>query len=601
MRPFLIASLAAWSGLLLGDLAAAESFPDQRLPLFDLNRVKVSEAARLLGEASGLNVVASSAAAAKEVDLRLRDVSVEQAVRTLCATTGLWYRLEGDSTIVRLMTIEEFSQGLSPFPVNTTRTITLLYPKAELVGEQIAHIYGSRVELQVGEQQPLSTPKDRQGTGSGNNGEGTNATGQSNKSGGKDTNKSGSGNVGGKNSDGLENGKLTAEAFRTGVPNGVADAVTALRRETPALPPIALFVNRTDNLISVRSRDTGALDEIEHLIRDLDRPTPQVLLQVRILSVQLGDDFRSTFDLQLAGDSTVEPGAVQAPGNPYAAANAGAFRQAGGLGNFPAEGGTAVYQFLTGSLRARIQLLASQNRVNTLSSPLLMGAHARTTELSIGEDRLVVTGFSNSTTTTTTGTTGGLFATTQRRNIGTDLDIVPYINADRTVDIAVQLAISTVNPSSQAIQVIDSQSNVQSLAVDTVNQSRVEGSVVVGDSQTIAIGGLIREGESETQSKVPLLGDIPVLGWFFRRQVTSKSRTELIILVTPLVISVPGDGAALVGRRLEALSLNPRLFDERPSKRYRVEDLESPWQRFPLGLPQDRSALPGSPGDGSTP
>lgn len=566
-----------------GAAPAEAAVPAARIAILDLSAAPLAEAMRTMSAATGVNLAATPEAAKRVIDLRLSDVTLDLAVRTICLTNGLWYRYDADARLIRLMTVDEYRRGLSSFRDDTTRVVTLLYPKARLIGEQLAHLFGERVELQSGEAQDLSNPDQRSGEGSGQSGGG--GSGESNADG------NGQSSRGGGRTTGSQGAARTQPSTQQLAEAGTGDATAAeevRRRAFGDLPPIYLFVNITDNVLTLRSRDTAALDEMERLARDLDRPTPQVLLQIRILSIALGDDFRSAFDLQGAGDTAVSPGPVQSGANPFAAAGAGGLRSTGGLGNFPADGGTFVYQFLTSNLRARIQLLAGENRVTTVSSPLVMGAHARRTDLFVGEERLLVTGFVNTTQTSNGVTTGGIVATTEQRSVGTQLALVPSINADRAVDLALSQEVATIKPGGQVVAVIDSQGTVQSLPIDTIELSRIVGSVVVPDGQTVAIGGLIRESTSDVRSKVPFLGDIPLIGIFFRRQLTQKQRTELIILITPFVISVPGEGAPLVRSRLERLSLNPDLFDEAPSRLYREKDVGSGWEELPLGTPRPR-------------
>ena len=78
--------------------------------------------------------------------------------------------------------------------------------------------------------------------------------------------------------------------------------------------------------------------------------------------------------------------------------------------------------------------------------------------------------------------------------------------------------------------------------VDSVQTSNIQGTVVAKDGLTIAIGGLIDHSDSETVQKVPLLGDMPLIGELFKRKATNKNKRELILLVTPHIVTAPSKG-----------------------------------------------------------
>ena len=80
--------------------------------------------------------------------------------------------------------------------------------------------------------------------------------------------------------------------------------------------------------------------------------------------------------------------------------------------------------------------------------------------------------------------------------------------------------------------------------IDIVNSQSVSGTVVGMDGLTVAIGGLIQENVTDNRAEVPILGKLPVIGFFFRQQNSVRSRTELVILIRPYVFSTPCESAA---------------------------------------------------------
>ena len=92
------------------------------------------------------------------------------------------------------------------------------------------------------------------------------------------------------------------------------------------------------------------------------------------------------------------------------------------------------------------------------------------------------------------------------------------------------------------VSLVNAQGEIKVLSIDTINTARLEGTIIVKDNHTIAVGGLIRETISDDQSKVPFLGDIPFLGNLFKSISDKKQRSELILLITPRLLTTPEDG-----------------------------------------------------------
>src|SRR5690606_19895577 len=98
--------------------------------------------------------------------------------------------------------------------------------------------------------------------------------------------------------------------------------------------------------------------------------------------------------------------------------------------------------------------------------------------------------------------------------------------------------------------------NVQNVSIDTVNTSNIQGIVVAKDGLTVAIGGLISHRNRELVEKVPLLGDIPVLGQLFQRKELEQTKSELMLLITPHIITNPSDAENVTYDSLDAAALH---------------------------------------------
>lgn len=302
----------------------------------------------------------------------------------------------------------------------------------------------------------------------------------------------------------------------------------ALQGITRTEQPIYITVNREHNLIIVRTSDASAVKEIERLVKEMDRPTPQVLLEMKILELSVGDSFNQTFSL----------GAISSDG-----------KHTLDLGNTVAsEAGSFIYTFIDSRIAARIELLEKNNRINTLSSPILLASNNRPARVFVGEERVLVTGVSVADPIIDSGiviSPGRVSYETEIRDIGNTLNIIPKINADRTVTLSIQQDSSTVLEGAVTLPPITVGNSTQSFVIDSVKTANIEGIVVAKDGLTVAIGGLISTTKSNIERKVPLLGDIPVVGELFKNKEQSNTKNELVLLITPRIITNPSEGESV--------------------------------------------------------
>ena len=297
------------------------------------------------------------------------------------------------------------------------------------------------------------------------------------------------------------------------------------------------------------------MNSIGQLINEIDRPTPQVLLEMKIVEVTLDDNFRSIFDFQFVDGAQGPDAATQGASNPFLLNAAGAAENVLGLGNFPVEGGTFVYQFLNDNIRARIELLETNGRLETVATPLLLASNNRSARIFVGEESVLVRSVtSNVSLNGTNGTFNNISPVTEIVDVGTNLFVIPKINADRTVTLVINQDNSTINEGGATIPVSGVGGGVTAFPIDTIDTASVSGTVVAQDGLTVAIGGLIRETSNDNVQKVPGLGNLPVVGAAFRRTVKEKQKTELVLLITPHVITTPIEGQQRTLDRVNALS-----------------------------------------------
>lgn len=196
-----------------------------------------------------------------------------------------------------------------------------------------------------------------------------------------------------------------------------------------------------------------------------------------------------------------------------------------------------------------IQALASSANINLLSTPSILTLDNQEASIIVGENVPFITG---SSTTSGTGTSNP-FTTIKREDVGIQLKVTPTLIDDDNVKLVILQEVSSVKPTEQSIQSSDIITSKRSIST----------TVMAGNRQTIALGGLIEDRVTETVKKVPLLGDIPVLGILFRSKSVSRGKQNLMVFLRPTV--VPDRHAAFglseakySGLRTLALEINSR-------------------------------------------
>ncbi|MDB4561605.1 hypothetical protein N9102_00295, partial [bacterium] len=325
-------------------------------------------------------------------------------------------------------------------------------------------------------------------------------------------------------------------------------------------PLIYVAHNKTHSLVIVRSSDEEAMKSIERLIIDLDRPTPEVLLEMKILKVRLVDNFKSILDVQYTAGPQGPTSANQTDRNPFINNPAGAVENVLGLVNSPDIGGASsfVYQYLSDNLRARLELLQQQSCVTSIASPVLLSSNNRPARIFVGEERVMVTGVDTTVFTPSVGgATSNVTPQTEVVNVGTTLLILPKINGDRSVTLSIYEDQSEIDPKSQDLPVSNGTGGITEFKIDSIKTSNMEATVVAQDGLTIAVGGLISDESTLVERRVPGLHRLPWIGNLFRQYTDENEKVELILLITPHVITTPMEGLYKSQARMQALSDHP--------------------------------------------
>lgn len=556
-----------------------------------LTRVRLEDVARLLSQVGQANVVVTSEVFDKQVSIYLRNARVEDMVRNVCRAAGVWYRKDADADTYIIMSAAEYQKDLAIVRDEKTRVFTLRHHNVVATANAIRALFGSRVALAapVEEMPPVSLGAgNRQSTGNRNTG---NGSGNNNRSGNGGNSANGTADNSGfaatGSSGGLQGGtrggtasaavsdpraeldRLSAERLSTQVrvdEQGQLLAGAGSVQEVSAQlgPPINVTYNRLNNLLMVRSGDLAALEQIGQLIAEMDRPPKQVLLEMKILEVTLDDGYRSVFDIGLAGKGTTAgPGGWASQSNQGTGISA---RNSLGSGLFGVENdANLIWQVMSSSLTMRLQLLANENKLKVLSSPMLVAANNQQARLFIGDERVLTVGASSQSVTGTTGATNTTITVeTEKRDVGQTLAILPRINGDRTISLTIDQDSSTVKIGDATIPITTASGDVIYFPIDTVNTANLQVTAHAKDGMTVAIGGMIRESSQRDEEKVPLLGDIPGVGFFFKRDVRAAVRSQIVLLITPRVLESPEESASVARQHEQDYGKQSAKFPRTP-------------------------------------
>jgi general secretion pathway protein D len=249
------------------------------------------------------------------------------------------------------------------------------------------------------------------------------------------------------------------------------------------------------------------------LIEDLDVPPRQVLIEATVAEFTLTDDLSLGLEWRITSSML-----------------SGTWKGTFNLGTtFGVPTGPGlVYQFITDTQKFNtlINAYASENRVNILSNPRLVVLDNQEATIQVGTDVPIVTGEISGTDITTPSS---VLRNIQYRSTGVILRVKPTINTQGLLTLNISQEVSEMGAAPPTIN------------SPTILTRRITTSVVAGHGQSVALGGLISENISRIDSKVPYLGDIPILGALFRTSSKTKRKTELLVLITPTILTSVDD------------------------------------------------------------
>jgi general secretion pathway protein D len=329
----------------------------------------------------------------------------------------------------------------------------------------------------------------------------------------------------------------------------------------------------THNLIIIADKDT--MEQIRRVVASLDAPEPQVLIKAAFVEVNdnaaldLGvqgnyngasksfgviTGYITNYSLftpktvvaDPSGGSTttygtpsIEPSGLTPLTTSYSANNG--FGLPASLPGSAGNGG--LYQIMGNDFTGTIQAIATAGKAQVLSRPSILARDGQMAEIVVGSSVYLPSSVSLSAvggSGTTVPSINGSY-----QNVGIQLDVTPFIGQNGLVQMILEPQITSIDTSTPG-QVIEGGSIISSPVYAPNLLKRSANTVVVTpDGQTVVIGGLIANDKSSSESKVPLLGDIPVLGNLFKFSNHSNQKDELLMFITPHIVQMPSQLAAM--------------------------------------------------------
>jgi general secretion pathway protein D len=299
----------------------------------------------------------------------------------------------------------------------------------------------------------------------------------------------------------------------------------------------------TNSLIIVAS--PGDYETIKDMIQKLDIRRRQVYVEAAIIEMslaksrELGFEFQATNMNNLDSNKTTAVGGTNFGNIGTAMTGPAGLATLNGL-NVGAVKGTFTFNGTTFlNIGALLHALQTDSDVNVLSTPNILTMDNQKAKIMVGENVPFITG---QTQNAATGS-AAIQTSVDRKDVGISLEITPQITSDDSVRLEIKQEISDITTTPGL--------NPNIVGPSTSKRS-ADTTVVVKDRQTMVIGGLIRDNVTTSTSKVPLLGDIPILGWLFKFKTTKVEKTNLMIFITPYIIKTEVEAGDLTRRKNDA-------------------------------------------------
>jgi general secretion pathway protein D len=307
----------------------------------------------------------------------------------------------------------------------------------------------------------------------------------------------------------------------------------------------------TNTLVVMAEREDYKI--IENIIKQLDVPRPMVYIEALIMEVNttkafnLGVEWRGLKDTgAISGVDTGQSAAFIGSGGAGSTTDPGSYNILGALTPSAFPGGFTMGIIGAGitiggitfpNIGAVVQAYKTDVDVSILSTPQIMTLDNEEAEINVGSNVPYIT---RQDSTATTSVYPVNYNTYEYKDVGVILNITPHINEENFIRLKISQQVTKVTSSSSS-------------ATPTTLKRTTKTTVVVKDNETIVISGLMGDSTQDNTYKVPLLGDIPILGWLFKSYSTSREKTNLYVFLTPHIVRTQKDAAVIYQEKRESM------------------------------------------------
>ena len=349
--------------------------------------------------------------------------------------------------------------------------------------------------------------------------------------------------------------------IKTEARTAIKDAAGALASNSPlSAGPVTITADKPTNSLIINASPDD-FRTIEEIVAKLDIKRKQVYVEALILELSMDATQRLGVSLAGAaniGDDSLVIGSTNQNTGPVgfgdlASGGAGLLGAAvdgllaGGFFNPITVTGPDGNKMTVPSLSVLIDVSKTDSDVNLLSAPRLLTSDNEEAEIIVGSNVPIITG-----RLTDSGSDGlAQSVSVERQDVALILRFTPQITEGDLVRLNVYQEITDIAPASAAL--IASVGNPSEVG-PTFTKRVLRNTVLVQNNKTVVLGGLIDTNVIETVTKVPILGDIPFLGWLFKRTSSQEEKTNLLIFINPTIIKSPEDLERVTGRNRKAAS-----------------------------------------------
>lgn len=293
-------------------------------------------------------------------------------------------------------------------------------------------------------------------------------------------------------------------------------------------PPVKLSIiaNKETNSLIINASGEE-YKEILRIIKQLDVVRPQILIEAMIVEVDVESNWGFGIDWTLGGQqgTHIVGGSSIMGGVPSYSLPSGITDKTMAV---PLKASTMTLGYLSDTSILGFMLInatGQDKNINILSTPHILTLDNHEAEFNVGEEIAVPTN-------SRLDTNNNVYYTFEYKPVGLKLKLTPHITTGEKITLELFVEVNSVLGTTTT-------TSTSTIIPPDLAKRDIKTKISIQDGATIVVGGLMRNSSSETETKVPLLGDIPLLGWFFKYKTEENTKTNLLVFITPRVVTDP--------------------------------------------------------------